>query len=515
MVTSAKTMCTASPRRAPVSWPSPLGLRLPHAKALVLRCSVAALLSLANVATAATSVRWALHELDVQPARFDTVLDTWLHAPTSGSRPAPTTTVLVRDDYTLAFLSRYDRHDPAAVAALTEQIQSLDPQARVTTLVLELMPELSYIPMTVQADDQVGFVRYSTWRCHLTATEDVVRLLRERAQELAQQGARLPFLAARMVDSPDQGHDTMARFLVFSSAENAETFHHHLARIESVSSDSGRINARELRAKLYSVRHAQGTPGQTALSMTGAGSAWTALLTPPEPARHAPIMQTTGSVLVATPLPLLEPASDASAPPSGDAPRVVDTTTLGERVAAAAQLSVAREPRYDASYVVLGYPGGDPGWERGASVDVVIRALRTVGIDLQQRVRDDMLAAPTMYDQHGTPDTNIAHRRVRNLYRYFKRRALWLTEEHGEDHGIVANGDEHPTEWRPGDLVFWDTNADRRPDHVGIVASDRRAGGPWIIHHFQAIPPFTGLPRAENVLDFWPVVGHARLREDR
>src|SRR5690348_4207168 len=56
--------------------------------------------------------------------------------------------------------------------------------------------------------------------------------------------------------------------------------------------------------------------------------------------------------------------------------------------AAHAQIGVTRY--YDGSYVRLAYPGGDVPADRGVCTDVVIRAFRAAGLDLQQAVHEDM-----------------------------------------------------------------------------------------------------------------------------
>lgn len=45
---------------------------------------------------------------------------------------------------------------------------------------------------------------------------------------------------------------------------------------------------------------------------------------------------------------------------------------------------------YDPTYVVLPYPGGDVPPDRGVCTDVVIRAFRGIGLDLQKAVHEDM-----------------------------------------------------------------------------------------------------------------------------
>lgn len=149
---------------------------------------------------------------------------------------------------------------------------------------------------------------------------------------------------------------------------------------------------------------------------------------------------------------------------------------------------------YDPAYVAIAYPGGDVPDDRGVCSDVVIRAYRAIGIDLQVRVHEDMRANfahyPSLWGLTRT-DRNIDHRRVPNLETYFQRQGAALPVSQG-----VAV-------YRPGDLVTW-----RLPGnlpHIGIV-SDRIAPGgvPLILHNIGA-----GTVE-EDVLFAWPVTAHFR-----
>ena len=140
---------------------------------------------------------------------------------------------------------------------------------------------------------------------------------------------------------------------------------------------------------------------------------------------------------------------------------------------------------------MIAYPGGDPGWERGSGVDLVLRAFRELGVDLQQRIHEDVLATRQSYGIR-EPDPNIDHRRIRNLAVFLRRHALELSTGRGHD-------------WQPGDIVFWSLGG-RAPDHVGIV-SDRpgQAGSLQVIHH-----PADETPREEDALFAWPIQAHFR-----
>src|SRR5258708_3553537 len=79
---------------------------------------------------------------------------------------------------------------------------------------------------------------------------------------------------------------------------------------------------------------------------------------------------------------------------------------------------------YDPSYVKLKYPGGDVPIDRGVCSDVIIRAFRSVGVDLQVVVHEDMRRNFSVYPKLwklSAPDPNIDHRRVANLMTFFQR----------------------------------------------------------------------------------------------
>ena len=79
---------------------------------------------------------------------------------------------------------------------------------------------------------------------------------------------------------------------------------------------------------------------------------------------------------------------------------------------------------YDAAYRNLSYPNGDVPIERGVCSDVVVRAFRKSGIDLQKAVHEDLSAHFSQYPRKWglkSPDKNIDHRRVPNLQTFFNR----------------------------------------------------------------------------------------------
>jgi uncharacterized protein YijF (DUF1287 family) len=146
--------------------------------------------------------------------------------------------------------------------------------------------------------------------------------------------------------------------------------------------------------------------------------------------------------------------------------------------------------------VTLAYPGGDVPLKTGVCSDVVVRALRQLGIDLQKEVHEDMQkdfsAYPQKWGLRGT-DKNIDHRRVPNLMRYFERHHTSLSEKLR-----MAEA------YRVGDIVTWDLG--RGIVHIGIV-SDKVAGStPLIIHNIGSGT------QEENILFQYRVIGHYRLK---
>jgi hypothetical protein len=102
---------------------------------------------------------------------------------------------------------------------------------------------------------------------------------------------------------------------------------------------------------------------------------------------------------------------------------------------------------YDSKYFSIEYPNGDIPKDKGVCTDVIIRAYRKLGIDLQKEVHEDMISNFDKYPQQWGlkhTDTNIDHRRVPNLMTFFSR--------YGETKSITSN----PADYLPGDIVTWD-----------------------------------------------------------
>lgn len=150
---------------------------------------------------------------------------------------------------------------------------------------------------------------------------------------------------------------------------------------------------------------------------------------------------------------------------------------------------------YDPTYTRIPYPGGDVAADRGVCTDVVIRAYRKAGIDLQKEVHEDMRRAFSAYPKIWgltRPDTNIDHRRVPNLMTFFRRKGASLPVS------------RNPSDYRPGDLVTW--NLTSGVPHIGVVVDAKSADGArrLIVHNIGAGP------QLEDVLFAWTVTGHYR-----
>jgi uncharacterized protein YijF (DUF1287 family) len=128
---------------------------------------------------------------------------------------------------------------------------------------------------------------------------------------------------------------------------------------------------------------------------------------------------------------------------------------------------------YIETYRNLPYPGGDVPLNEGVCTDVIVRALRNAGYDLQRLIHEDAQRAPKNYPGITKLDKNIDHRRVRNLLVYFKRHFTSLD----------ASASSKPRFFLPGDIVLFNTYGDAYPDHIGIVSDTLGPSGlPLIIN---------------------------------
>ncbi len=151
----------------------------------------------------------------------------------------------------------------------------------------------------------------------------------------------------------------------------------------------------------------------------------------------------------------------------------------------------------DPTYRLIEYPLGDVPLHKGTSADLIIRAYRHLGVDLQELVHEDIKQNFRVYPQLwnlNEPDPNIDHRRVPNLQRFFRR------------HGVEMTPSRESLDYQFGDLVFW-----RLPGgeaHLGMVvpAPMQQGEKPWVVHHLSDQPTW------EDTLFDYKVIGHYRFQ---
>ncbi len=166
-----------------------------------------------------------------------------------------------------------------------------------------------------------------------------------------------------------------------------------------------------------------------------------------------------------------------------------------QRLVSAAVEQTKSSVTYDGAYRRIGYPGGDVPAAIGVCTDVVVRAYRKLGVDLQVKVHEDMRRAFSAYPPLwglSAPDPNIDHRRVPNLQTFLRRSGAQLAPSRG------AAG------FSPGDIVTWMLPGNL--PHIGIVAADRSPDGvPLIVHNIGRGP------EVEDVLFRFQITGHYRF----
>lgn len=156
---------------------------------------------------------------------------------------------------------------------------------------------------------------------------------------------------------------------------------------------------------------------------------------------------------------------------------------------------VGKTTSYDPSYQKINYPNGDVPIETGVCSDVIVRAFRKAGIDLQKDVHEDMKgnfsAYSTKWGLNGT-DVNIDHRRVPNLQTFFTRK------------GKLQSSNTTSSDFLPGDVVTWDLGGG--VDHVGMVTNV------WFkpSQRYLIVHNIGGGTRMEDVLFAWKITGHYR-----
>jgi uncharacterized protein YijF (DUF1287 family) len=176
---------------------------------------------------------------------------------------------------------------------------------------------------------------------------------------------------------------------------------------------------------------------------------------------------------------------------------ITNPKTFEEKLSNAAISIIDESIVYTPDYVSIKYPNGDVPAKTGVCSDVVIRAYRKLGIDLQKEVHEDMKANfskyPTKWGLKKT-DTNIDHRRVPNLEVFFERKGKKLP--------ISKNASDYKT----GEMVTWMIGG--KLPHIGIVTHKKSTNGnPMIVHNIG------GGQVLEDCLFSYEIVGHFKFGE--
>lgn len=153
---------------------------------------------------------------------------------------------------------------------------------------------------------------------------------------------------------------------------------------------------------------------------------------------------------------------------------------------------------YDPAYFSIKYPNGDVAADKGVCTDVIIRAYRKLGIDLQKEVHEDMKKNFSKYPKkYGLkkPDTNIDHRRVPNLMVFFAK------------FGKSKSTEINPALYAPGDIVTWLLPGNLT--HIGIVVNKKSADGKryLIVHNIG------GGQVIEDCLFKFDITGHYQYQK--
>ncbi|MEL7049874.1 MAG: DUF1287 domain-containing protein [Pseudomonadota bacterium] len=153
-----------------------------------------------------------------------------------------------------------------------------------------------------------------------------------------------------------------------------------------------------------------------------------------------------------------------AAGPAETPPEATEQEVFAQKLVAAARAQSTALVIYDPSYRKLEYPMGDVPWYVGVCTDVVVRAYRKLGIDLQPLIHKARV---------GSGDRNIDHRRVLVMKKFFKR------------FGTVLPASKNGEDYKPGDLVtYYLPEGTFSKTHIAIVSDKKTwSGTPMVIHN--------------------------------
>ena len=173
--------------------------------------------------------------------------------------------------------------------------------------------------------------------------------------------------------------------------------------------------------------------------------------------------------------------------------QIIEESKIMRRLAEHAESLTKDQVTYVSAYHKIKYPMGDIPANIGCCVDVIIRAYRKVGIDLQQLVHEDMRdnfdEYPKIWGLTQT-DTNIDHRRVPNLMKFFER------------NGDTREINKDPGNYHPGDVVCWDLGSVK---HIGMVSTVKSKEDP---NRYLIVHNIGNGQVLEDCLFTWKIIGH-------
>jgi uncharacterized protein YijF (DUF1287 family) len=178
--------------------------------------------------------------------------------------------------------------------------------------------------------------------------------------------------------------------------------------------------------------------------------------------------------------------ASASRPPQSLPAGAASPSAFGQMLARAARSQTRDLVVYTDRYRQIGFPMGDVPRFYGVCTDVVIRAYRALGVDLQVLVHQARI---------GTGDTSIDHRRTKTLRRFFAR--------YGESLPVT----DFVEEYQPGDIVtYYRASGRTSQTHIAIVSDViAPSGRPMIVHN-------RGWgPQLEDALFANEITGHYRF----
>ena len=150
---------------------------------------------------------------------------------------------------------------------------------------------------------------------------------------------------------------------------------------------------------------------------------------------------------------------------------------------------------YDPAYTTLKYPMGDVPMIKGVCTDVIIRALRLQGVDLQKLIHEDMKKNFAVYPKKWglkSTDRNIDHRRVPNIMTYFNRQGYEVKDKN----------------YKAWDIVTWDLG--KGLVHIGIISNQKSLvnSTPLVIHNIGSGT------QENNILFDYKITGHYRIAKN-